>query len=197
MLPSSPRRTDVAETIVQPLTPERWADFEDLFGPNGACGGCWCMWWRQTRREYDRLRGEPNRRAFRAVVEAGPPPGVITYLDGLAVGWCAVAPRHDLPGLDRSRLCKRVDEAPVWSVSCFYIRPGYRRRGLMGALIAAAVDLARRQGASAVEAYPWDTEQRKSTGTVYTGLATAFRPHGFVTVARPAPHRPTLRLDLT
>ena len=182
---------------VEPLTPERWSDFERLFGPNGACAGCWCMWWRLPRKAFDAGAGDRNRTAFRAIVEAGPPPGLIAYVEEKPVGWCQVTPRSALPTLDRSRLLKPVDDRPVWSLSCFFIKAGYRRRGLSAALIEAAMDHARRSGAAALEAYPWDTTEKKASSTIYTGWASTFLRLGFCEVARRAPHRPVLRLDLS
>ena len=107
----------------------------------------------------------------------------------LAVGWCQLTPRAALPALDRARLLQRVDEVPVWSISCFYVRRGYRGRGVMSALIAAAVKAARRAGAPALEAYPIDTDQPTSTSNLYTGTASTFARAGFKTVARRAPRR--------
>ena len=105
-------------------------------------------------------------------------------------------PRHALPSLDRARLLKRVDEVPVWSLSCFYVRRGHRNQGVTSALIAAAVKAARRAGAPVLEAYPIDTDQPKSTSNLYTGTASTFARAGFRTVARRAPHRPIMRHDL-
>ena len=87
----------------RPLTPETWRDFEKLFGKSGACGGCWCMWWRQTRREFDERHGEKNRRAMKHLVDSGEVPGVLAYADREVVGWCSVAPRESFSSLNRSR----------------------------------------------------------------------------------------------
>ena len=76
-----------------PLTPQRWSDFETLFGERGACGGCWCMLWRLTRKEFERQKGEANRRAMQAIVESGEKPGLLAYSGKQAVAWCSVAPR--------------------------------------------------------------------------------------------------------
>jgi len=181
------------EIAVKPLIGGRWGDLESLFGANGACAGCWCMWWRQTRREYEQGRGERNRRAFRAIVRAGPPPGLIAYDGDEPAGWCQVGPRADLPGLDRSRLLRPVDDVPVWSISCLFVHRRHRRQGLTATLIEAARDHALAAGAPAVEAYPWETDERKAGSTVYTGLAGTYRRLGFVEVACRAPHRPILR----
>jgi GNAT superfamily N-acetyltransferase len=182
---------------IEPLTPERWPDLECLFGPNGACAGCWCMWWRLPRKAFDAGVGQGNRAAFRAILETGSPPGLVAYVEEKPVGWCQVTPRSALPTLDRSRLLKPVDDRPVWSLSCFFIRAGHRRRGLSAALIEAAIDHARRSGAAALEAYPWDTTEKKASSTIYTGRASTFLRLGFCEVARRAPHRPILRFDLS
>ena len=96
-----------------PLTPERWADFEKLFGKCGAGGCCWCMWWRLPKREFDAQKGEGNRRAMKAIVDSGLVPGILAYHEGQPVGWCSVAPREEFPRLERSRILKPVDNQPV------------------------------------------------------------------------------------
>src|SRR5512133_3165977 len=142
--------------IFHPLTPDRWQDFETLFGKNGACAGCWCMWWRETRSEFEKNAYEPNRRAMQQIVETGRVPGILAYLDGAPAGWCSVAPREDFPSLDRSRVLKRVDDRPVWSIVCFFVKRPYRRSGLTLSLLHAAVEHARQNGAQVVEGYPKD-----------------------------------------
>ena len=181
--------------IIRPLTPDRWTALEDLFGKNGASNGCWCMYWRIGSAYHKRPRAK-NRTAFRAVVKRGPPPGLLAFDGHVAVGWCQLTPRHALPWLDRARLLKRVDDAPVWALSCFYVRRGYRKRGVTSALIAAALSVAKRAGASALEDYPVDTDQPNSTSNLFTGTASTFARAGFKTVARRAPHRPIMRHDL-
>lgn len=178
----------------QPLTPGRWDDLVTLFGPRGACAGCWCMWPRLTRPEFQRGQGAGNRRAFRRVVAAGPPPGVLAYVDGEAAGWCAVAPRERLPRLERGRVLKRVDDQPVWSVTCFFVARPHRARGLTVPLLREAVKLARRHGGRVIEGYPVDPRAgRMADVFVWTGLASAFRRAGFREVLRRSPTRPIMR----
>ncbi len=179
-----------------PLTPDRWPDLEALFGPNGACGGCWCMWWRLTRSEFAGLRGEERRQLFNTVVHSGRVPGILAYADGRPAGWCSVAPREDFPSLERSPILKRVDAEPVWSIVCFYTRRGLRRRGLMAGLLRAAVEYARGQGARIVEGYPVEPQGPIPASMLFTGTASAFRAAGFVEVARRSPKRPIMRLVL-
>jgi GNAT superfamily N-acetyltransferase len=135
-----------------------------------------------------------NRDAFRDVVSRGPPPGLLAFDGDLAVGWCQLTPRDDLPHLDSAWRLKRVDDVPVWSLSCFYVRKAYRRKGVTSALIAAAVEEARRAGAPAREAYPHDRSVTPSATS--TGVATTFERAGFRTVACRVPARPIMRYDL-
>jgi GNAT superfamily N-acetyltransferase len=176
-----------------PLNPERWTDLEKLFGKRGATGGCWCMWWRQTRAEFSRMHGEPNRMAFKAIVESGIVPGLLAYVDGEPVGWCAVEPRGSYPTLDRSRILARVDEKEVWSVPCFYVAKDFRGRGLMRDLLTAAINWAGRHGARIVEAYPVESGSKLPDSSIYTGAVPVFRAAGFVEVLRRSERRPIMR----
>jgi GNAT superfamily N-acetyltransferase len=128
---------------IRPLTPELWPALEELFGEKGACKDCWCMYWR-IGAAYRKQPPEANKQAFRQIVRNGPPPGLLAFDGDLAVGWCQLTPRNALPWLDRNWRLKRVDDLPVWSISCLYVRIGYRRRGVTSALIAAAVESAKR-----------------------------------------------------
>ena len=181
---------------VRPLTPALWPHLEELFGPTGACNGCWCMYWR-IGSAYTKRPREENKVAFRTIVKKGPPPGLLAFAGDLAVGWAQVTPRAALVRLGRGRYTQAVDDVPVWSVSCFYVRKGWRGKGVMSALIDAAVAHARKAKAPALEAYPMKLDgEKKSNATVYTGTASAFAKAGFRVVATPAEHRPIMRLDL-
>jgi GNAT superfamily N-acetyltransferase len=177
-----------------PLTPERWPDLEKLFGARGACGGCWCMVWRLPRKRFEQQKGEGNRRALRRLVQRGAQPGVMAYAGREPIGWCALAPRADYAALERSRVLAPVDAQPVWSVTCFFIARGWRRRGLSAKLLRAAANFARRRGARILEGYP--VESRKGAmpdAFVWTGLPGTFRRAGFHEVARRSPTRPIMR----
>lgn len=193
---AAPKRTRKA-LRVHPLTPDRWEDFQSLFGPRGACAGCWCMWWRLQRSDWSKGKGDGNRRAFRAVVHRGDPPGLLAYSGREAVGWVAIAPREAYPGLGRSRILKPVDEKPVWSVSCFFVARAFRRQGVTVELLKAAAKHARTQGAKILEGYPSEPGSGAvADAWVYTGLAGAFRRAGFKEVARPSAKRPIMRRAL-
>lgn len=182
------------ELEFHPLTPERWGDLEALFGPRGATGGCWCMYWRIKRSEFDQQKGEGNKAAFQAVVESNEIPGILAYAGGKPVGWCAIAPREAYSGLERSRNLKRIDEQPVWSVTCFFIAKGFRRKGVTVALLKAAIEYARSRGATIIEGYPVEPKSDAMPDVfAWTGMASAFRQAGFVEVARRAETRPIMR----
>jgi len=151
------------------------------------------MYWR-IGSQYRKRPGESNREDFHQVVKNGPPPGLLAFDGELPVGWCQLTPRAALPWLDQTWRLKRVDDLPVWSLSCLYVRKGYRKQGVTTALIQAGLRAARQAGAPALEAYPLDASlSPSSTGT---GFASTFERLGFKTVARHFPPRPIMRHDL-
>ena len=179
---------------VLPATPERWPDVRALFGKSGACGGCWCMWWRQTHSEFERRKGNRNRDAMRRIVKSGATPGLIAYADGEPVGWCAVAPRGEFPRLERSRILRPVDDRDVWSVVCFFIDRNHRGMGVSTALLRAAVDFVRDRGGTIVEGYPVEPKKdRVPEVFAYHGFASTFRKAGFRECARRSDTRPIMR----
>jgi GNAT superfamily N-acetyltransferase len=191
-MPPRPRLT------FAPLTAESWDAFERLVGEHGACGGCWCMYWRLTSAAYEAGKGDGNRRAFRAVVRKGGPTGVLAYDGDTPVGWCAVAPREEFVRLERSRVLKPIDERPVWSVVCLFVARSHRRRGVSVALLRAAADYARERGATLLEGYPVTPKSGAMPDAfAWTGIPSAFEAAGFREVARGSETRPIMRLDLT
>ena len=178
---------------VRPLTPDLWPALEDLFGKHGACNGCWCMYGRIGNAYRKRPRAK-NRAAFCEIVRRGPPPGLLAFNGDVPVGWCQVTPREAVPWLDRTWRLKRVDDVPVWSLSCLYVRKGYRRQGITSALIAAALRVAKRANALALEAYPFDAAVSPSASS--TGYVSTFARAGFKIVLRRVPARPIMRHDL-
>lgn len=178
----------------RPLTRENWQDLEALFGPSGAYSGCWCMYWRTSRAEFARRGSAGNKEDFKAVVELGTPTGILAYVDGVPAGWVSVAPRETYPSLERSRVLKRLDDEPVWSIVCFFVGRDFRRLGVMSGLIHAAVDFAAGRGARQIEAYPTDPSFRsRSPAEAYMGVLPAFEKAGFEEVARPRPGRVIMR----
>jgi GNAT superfamily N-acetyltransferase len=184
----------ITEVECHPLDAARWQDLATLFGPRGATGGCWCMYWHLPRKEFTAHKGEGNKRAFRQLVERGQVVGLLAYVRGHPVGWCAVAPRESYPVLERSRILKRVDETPVWSVVCFFVSKDFRGKGLTTILLRAAVDYAGRRGAHIIEGYPVEPRSTRVPAVfAWTGLASAFRQAGFKEVLRRSDTRPIMR----
>jgi GNAT superfamily N-acetyltransferase len=181
----------VTQLEIHPVTPDRWNDLVDLFGPNGAYSGCWCMWPRQSSADFDLHHGEDNRRSLRAIV-ADRVAGLLAYEDGSPVGWVAVGPREEYGRIQRSRVTKPVDDVAVWSIVCFYITSGRRGEGIGSALLDAAVEYAGSRGATAVEGYPLDKE-KASNSDAWWGLAGMFLDAGFQEIARRSPTRPLMR----
>ena len=179
---------------VRPLTPDLWPAFDDLFDNDSPAGHCWCMYWRIGRKYQDRTR-EENRESFHEIVDEGPPPGLLAFAGDQAVGWCQLTPRNDLPWMDESWRLKRVDDTPVWSISCFYVRKDWRKKGVATALIRAAIDMATEAGAPTLEGYPLDASLTPSSS--FTGYLSTFERAGFEVVARHDPPRPIVRHRLT
>jgi GNAT superfamily N-acetyltransferase len=187
---------------IEPLTPDRFDDLATVFGESGI-GGCWCMYWKTPtttiwREDCKGGSSAPNREALFRIVETGPAPGLLAYLNNAPVAWCRVVERQSLPGLANSRFFRTdLDIDGVWSLPCFVVRAPHRGRGLTGILVKAAIKHVEELGGGILEAYPWDTDEVKSAMTVYTGLASTFGRLGFDVVQRRAPHKPMMRLKVS
>lgn len=180
-----------------PATASRWADLEALFGERGACGGCWCMAWRLPRKESQAGKGAGNRRALRRIVASGEKPGILGYLGKEPVAWCSVAPREKFVVLANSRVLRPVDDTPVWSVSCMFVKRPYRRRGISARMLRAAVEFAAKQGAKVVEGYPVVPSMVKMPDPfIWTGIPAAFKAAGFREALRRSPGRPIMRFEI-
>ena len=171
--------TDVAVPVIVPATESRWSDVRAVLDGSGE-QGCWCQAWRGLDAKAI-SGGKPRTQLLREQMRGGPPaPGFLAYLDGVPVGWVGVAVRTETPRLVNSRTIPALDDLPVWSIGCFRIRAGYRRRGIARALLDGVVDAARRAGAPGVEAYPIDPEGRRvEVGAGFVGIASMFDAAGF------------------
>ena len=156
------------------------------------------MFWR-IGSAYQKNSSAKNKALFQAIVKSGPPPGLLASDGGVPVGWCQIAPRDGLPTMDRSYMLKRVDDKPVWAISCLFVRKTHRGKGITPALIKAAVTFAAKSGARIVESYPVDTrvaKGQKTASSMYTGAASTFKKLGFKTIAAHVPHRPIMRHEI-
>lgn len=185
--------TDLGAMTCRPLTPERFPDMEQVLGDRGVARHCFCMHWRRPDGGFGDDRDNRERFADRA--SRGRPPGLIGYIGSTPVGWVQVGPREEFPTIERSRLLKPVDEVEPWSINCFVVRAGHRKKGIGAGLLAAAIDFARSEGASVIEAYPVDGE-RSSAVDYFTGTLGMFDEHGFVEVIRRNDTRPIVRLTV-
>lgn len=186
---------EVEKWEFHPLTPERWDDFEQLFGPNGACAGCWCAWFLMTNKEFKESRKEGHKTLLRTLVDSGVEPGLLAYADGIPAGWVALAPRERYKRLATSKLLGAVDDQPVWVISCFFIHRNYRQLGMMEKLITAAIDYGRSKNVKILEAFPIDVNEKIHSGSLFTGKAAVFGKLGFEQVAL-REYRPILRKSL-
>lgn len=181
-----------------------WADVQTVFGTRGDPSTCWCQYFKMNNPEWKTASRETCEPLLKQQVhDLDPAPGVIAYLDGEPVGWCAVEPRPNYARLDRMKVVagspERPDDDSVWAVTCFVVRVGFRRRGIGTALLAGAIDHARRFGARLLEGYPVDPAKRPkvSSAELYHGSVSLFAANGFTEVSRPSPDRAVMQLDLT
>ena len=189
-----PQPLNSAEFTYRPVTLDQWEDFQVLFTEPGIQNGCWCVYWRLRRVDCQHGYGEGNKQAFKAVLESGQVPGILAYHEGAPVGWCAIARREETAVLDRSPTLKRVDNLPVWSITCFFISKPYRRQGMTELLIQAALEHAQLNGARIVEAYPLRTEISKILPYErYMGIQSTFERMGFKVVGERSERRPVMR----
>ncbi len=178
----------------KPLTQSTWNDFVDLFGERGACGGCWCMAWRQSQAEYRIKKGDKNKKAMKQLVMKGKQLGIIAYDGDIPIGWCAVAPREDFTRLAASRVLKPIDDQPVWSIPCFFLRKEYRRRGLSSKIIKGVISFCKKKKVPILEAYPIiPYSQNMPAAFAWTGMLTAFTKAGFQEEKRWSKSRPIVR----
>jgi GNAT superfamily N-acetyltransferase len=194
------------EVIVVPANRASWEDLQAVFGARGQASRCQCQRYKLRPREaFAKFPVEERMHRLRVQTECGHPEsettsGLVAYLDGEPVGWCAVEPRPAYGGLVRNtrvpwegRTEDKAD-ASVWAVTCLFTRAGFRKRGVSYALARAAVDFARERGARALEGYPMTTNDA-ITEELHVGTVGAFAAAGFTEVGRPTLRRAVMRVD--
>ena len=201
------RETAADAFTVVPANEASWDDLRTVFGTRGSPAQCQCQWFKFRDMEFHTIPVEERADRLRAESGCDHPEGratsgLVAYLDGEPVGWCAVEPRTAYVRLLRTRvpwLGRSEDKADdgVWSVTCFVTRVGFRRRGVTYALARAGVDFARERGARAVEGYPMITTPGKEVtwGELYVGSRSVFDAAGFAEVSRPSLRRVVMRID--
>ena len=200
---------DEGQLAIVPANEASWEDLQAVLGTRGAAAECQCQRLKLRPREaFRKFPVEERAHRLRMQTECGHPKskttsGLVAYLDGDPVGWCAVEPRTAYPGLLRNnrvpwegRAEDKTDDS-VWAVTCVFARAGFRRRGIGYALARAAVDFARRRGARALEAYPMLTQpgQDITWGELHMGTRSIFAAAGFDEVSHPTKRRVVMRID--
>ncbi|MER8704995.1 GNAT family N-acetyltransferase [Mesorhizobium sp. M1088] len=189
-------------TTIAPLVPELWADFEDLFGRQGACYGCWCTHFRLSPAARRASNRERNKDHIKARIEAGPPPGLLAFEGGQAVGWMQIGPRADVPEWNnQGRGSAPIDPADAsdpgaWAISCFFIRAKARGKGLSHRLVQGGIEFARENGARLIEACPIDLSKDSRSIGLFVGSSRVFEKAGFQRLVERKPGRPLVRLVL-
>lgn len=177
-----------------PLNKSHWKDFEKLFGERGACGGCWCMSWRLSSSEFQKNKGDKNKKLIKKIVDKEEAPGILAYYENEPIGWCAFAPREKFLRLNNSRVLASIDNEKVWSITCFFIEKNFRRKGISTELLKAVIKYCKNKKVKILEAYP--TEPYSSNipaAFAWTGIPSAFVKAGFETAKRRSPKRPIMR----
>jgi len=179
----------------EPLSKDNWIKFVQLFGSKGACGNCWCMSFRLRRQDFEAGKeNDGNKKAMKNIVWAEQPAGILAFYEGQAIAWCAFAPRENFVKIENSRVHKRIDDKPVWSIPCFFIAKNFRRKGVSVELLRAVIDYARTKRIDTIEAYPAiPTQAKLPDAFAWIGLYKSFKRAGFKIVDRTSKHRPMVR----
>jgi GNAT superfamily N-acetyltransferase len=183
------------QITVEPLAEKNWEKFETLFGSKGACANCWCMYYRLKKQDFTKGKeNQGNKKAMKKLVWQGKPAGVIGFYAGEPVAWCAFAPRGDFMKIENSRVHKRIDAEPVWSVPCFFVAKKFRRQGVSVAMLEALIAYAKRKKIKIIEAYPViPTQEKLPDAFAWVGLYKSFARAGFKVVDRTSKNRPMVR----
>lgn len=179
------------------LTSSNWQQFETLMGEKGGCGHCWCMFFRLPYKNFQENKPDGNKEMMKELVNKSQPQGLIASLNKQPVGWIALAPREDYMKLENSRVFKRIDDKPVWSITCFFIKKEFRRMGLSQQLIKGAVDFAKKKRIKTLEAYPAIPYNEKVPHAfLWVGVLSSFVKNGFKIVQQHSKSRAMVRIDL-
>ena len=189
-------RFEVDGTSVVAARDEHWDAFEALFGDRGACAGCWCMWFRVSRRKFEAQKGDANKAQMRGLFRGDNPPGLIAFRDQTPVGWVAVGPRIDFPRLEGSQVAKRTDDVDAWSVTCLFVSKESRNEGVATSPLRGAAVWAAFRGAEWIEGYAVDADRKRMPDVfAFHGPAAAYRAAGYEELTRPTDKRVVYRRE--
>ncbi len=199
--------TTVPGLTIVPANEASWEDLQTVLGSRGDPSRCLCSRYKMLPGEsWASVGAEELGFRLRADTDCGHPDsdhtsGLVAYLDGEPVGWCAVEPRNGYPRLLRNTRVpwdgrtEDKDDSTVWAVTCFVTRVGFRRRGISRALAQAAVEHARQHGARAIEGYPMISADGAISVELHNGFRSVFADAGFTEVSRPTLRRVVMRID--
>jgi GNAT superfamily N-acetyltransferase len=181
----------------EPLSSSNWPQFEELMGEKGGWGGCWCMWFRLSKKEFDANKFAGNKNLIKKIVKTGKPTGLIASIDKQPVGWIAFAPREDYIRIENSRSLKRIDEKPVWAITCFFIKKEFRKQGFSTRLIRGVIEYARKEKIKTLEAYPVIPYSDKAPASfLWTGILSSFLENNFTIVQMNGKTKAMVRLEI-
>jgi GNAT superfamily N-acetyltransferase len=185
----------LSQLTFEPLTKANWAKFVYLFGEKGACGNCWCMYYRLKKADYIEGKADGgNKEAMKELVDENKPTRILGFYDGQPIAWCAFAPREDFLKLEKSRVHKCIDNQAVWSIPCVFIDKNFRRQGILAELLKGVVKYAKEEGIKIIEAYPTiPTTEKLSDSFLWIGLYKSFERAGFEIVDQTSKNRPMVR----
>jgi GNAT superfamily N-acetyltransferase len=187
-------KSGIGHIKIETLTPKNWRLFEALLGERGGCGGCWCMTHRLPAAEFEKNKYEGNKKLLQHLVENGNPAGLIGVVKSEAVAWLSFAPRSQFVRLQKSKIYKAVDEQPVWSITCFFIKTEFRKQGVSSLMIEAAKHYAKRHGIAILEAYPVKPySHNMPSAFAWTGIFSTFQKAGFKIVSHSSASKPMMR----
>ena len=182
---------------IESLTSANWKQFEILMGEKGGCGNCWCMYFRLPYKDFQENKPDGNKRMIKQLVNKGLPQGLIASFNNEPVGWIALAPREDYMKLENSRVFKRIDDKPVWSITCFFIKKESRHKGLSHQLIKGAVEFAKKSNIKILEAYPAiPYDKNVPHPFLWVGVLSSFLKNGFKIVRQSSKSRAMVRIKL-
>ena len=195
MIKSNLDKEFLSQLTFEPLTKANWAKFVQLFGNKGACENCWCMYYRLSKSDYVEGKTEDsNKEAMQNLVIENKPTGILAFYEGQPIVWCAFAPREDFIKLERSRVHKRIDDLPVWSIPCFFIDKAFRRQGVTVELLKGVISYAKENNISIIETYPTiPTTESLPDSFAWIGLYKSFEHAGFEIVDRTSKNKPMVR----
>ncbi len=198
-MPKSKKENELLTDLsFEPLSKTNWNKFVQLFGEKGACGNCWCMYFRLSKPDFTEGKVDNgNKDAMHDLVRSNKPTGILGFYQEQAIAWCAFAPREDFMKLEKSRVHKRIDDKAVWSIPCFFIDKNFRRLGVSVALLKAVIKYAKTQRIKIIEAYPTTpTQPVLPDSFVWIGLYKSFERAGFKIVDKTSKNRPMVRYYL-